>query len=181
MVKKQTAVAPFFERVHEKEAITMLSGEFRHSVDAKNRLFIPAKHRDELCVSIPEADVSSDEKTADEKSKCFMITKSIREKCLKVYSMAAWEDYISPILKLERKDSEKILRSLHKDAAQVSPDSQGRIVLTPVLMQYAQIEKSVVIVGCGTCAEIWSERLYDEMNAEEDMEDIRNTLEAYGL
>ena len=170
-----------YGRVHEREAITMLSGEFRHSVDAKNRLFIPAKHRDELCISIPEADVSSDEKVIDEKSKCFMITKSIREKCLKVYSMAAWEDYISPILKLERKDSEKILRSLHKDAAQVSPDSQGRIVLTPVLMKYAQIEKSVVIVGCGTCAEIWSERLYDEMNAEEDMDDIRDTLEAYGL
>jgi len=158
----------------------MLSGEFRHSVDAKNRLFIPSKHRDELCADVSE-EILNSENAVEEKSKYFMITKSIREKCLKVYSMAAWEDYIAPILKLERKDSEKILRSLHKDAAQVSPDSQGRIVLTPVLMKYAEIEKSVVIVGCGTCAEIWSERLYDEMNAEEDMEDIRSTLEAYGL
>ena len=73
----------------------MLSGEFRHSVDAKNRLFIPAKHRDELCVSIPEADVSSDEKTADEKSKCFMITKSIREKCPIVFGEACTMDEIS--------------------------------------------------------------------------------------
>ena len=63
----------------------------------------------------------------------------------------------------------------------MSPDSQGRIVLTPVLMKYAEIERSVVIVGCGTHAEIWSEKLYDEMNEAEDMEDIRNTLEAYGL
>ena len=152
----------------------MLSGEFRHSVDAKNRLFIPAKHREELCVSTPEEENAS----AD---KCFMIVKNIREKCLTVYSMAAWEDYIAPILKLERRDSERILRSLHKDAAQVSPDSQGRIVLTPVLMRYAEIEKSVVIVGCGTHAEIWSEKLYDEMNEAEDMDDIRSTLEAYGL
>ena len=159
----------------------MLSGEFRHSVDAKNRLFIPAKHRDELCVSIPEEENDAAEKLVDEKAKCFMIVKNKREKCLTVYSMAAWEDYIAPILKLERKDSERILRSLHKDAAQVSPDSQGRIVLTPVLMKYAEIERSVVIVGCGTHAEIWSEKLYDEMNEAEDMEDIRNTLEAYGL
>ena len=162
----------------------MLSGEFRHSVDAKNRLFIPSKHREELCADIAEEASLGDNAVnaaAEEKSKFFMITKSIREKCLKEYSMAAWEEYISPILKLERKDSERILRSLHKDAAQVSPDSQGRIVLTPVLMKYAEIEKSVVIVGCGTCAEIWSERLYDEMNAQEDMEDIRSTLEAYGL
>ena len=156
----------------------MLSGEFRHSVDAQNRLFIPSKHREELCVSVSEEDPAS---VADERDKFFMIVKNIREKCLTVYSMAAWEEYIAPILKLERKDSERILRSLHKDAAQVCPDSQGRIVLTPVLMKYAQIEKSVVIVGCGTHAEIWSEQLYDEMNAAEDMEDIRNTLEAYGL
>ena len=157
----------------------MLSGEFRHGIDPKNRLFIPSKHREELCVSVPEEENA--EKAVDERSKFFMIVKNIREKCLTVYSMAAWEDYIAPILKLERKDSERILRSLHKDAAQVCPDSQGRIVLTPVLMKYAQIEKSVVIVGCGTHAEIWSEKLYDEMNEAEDMEDIRNTLEAYGL
>lgn len=159
----------------------MLSGEFRHSVDAKNRLFIPAKHREELCVYMPEeADVSA-EKAVDERSGYFMIVKNIREKCLTVYSMAAWESYIAPILKLERRDSERILRSLHKDAAQVCPDSQGRIVLTPVLMKYAEIEKSVVIVGCGTHAEIWAEKLYDRMIDAEDLDDIRNTLEAYGL
>ena len=66
----------------------MLSGEFRHSVDAKNRLFIPAKHRDELCVSIPEEENDAAEKLVDERAKCFMIVKNIREKCLTVYSMA---------------------------------------------------------------------------------------------
>ena len=140
----------------------MLSGEYKHSLDPKNRLFIPSKHREELGSS-------------------FVVAKSIREQCLRVYSSEGWAEYIRPITSLDGKDKERIIRALSRNAAQVSPDSQGRIVLTPVLMQYAQIEKSVVIVGCGTCAEIWSERLYDEMNAEEDMEDIRNTLEAYGL
>ena len=89
----------------------MLSGEFRHGIDPKNRLFIPSKHREEL--------------TAD--CECFMVAKSIRENCLKVYSMSEWEEYISPIRKMERKDSERILRALHKDAAQVTPDSQGEL------------------------------------------------------
>ena len=85
----------------------MFSGEFKHTLDTKNRLFIPAKHREELGES-------------------FMVAKSIRENCLKVYSMAEWEEYISPILKMERKASEAILRALHRDAAQVSADAQGR-------------------------------------------------------
>ena len=143
----------------------MLSGEFRHNIDPKNRLFIPAKHREELTLG----------------NECFMVAKSIRENCLKVYSMSEWEEYISPIRKMERKDSEKILRALHKDAAQVSPDSQGRIVLPPTLVQYAGIVKGAVIVGCGAYGEIWAEEAYEAMLEEENLEGMKELLESYGL
>ena len=140
----------------------MFSGEFKHTLDTKNRLFIPAKHREELGES-------------------FMVAKSIRENCLKVYSMAEWEEYISPILKMERKASEAILRALHRDAAQVSPDAQGRIVVPAPLVEYAGITKAAVVVGCGKYAEIWSEENYEAMVNGENMEDIKNLLESYGL
>ena len=148
-----------------KEAIDMLSGEFRHSIDPKNRLFIPAKHREELAAE----------------GESFMVAKSIRENCLKVYSMTEWEDYISPIRKMERRDSERILRALHKDAAQVCPDSQGRIVLPPALISYAGITKGAVIVGCGAYSEIWAEEAYDSMVADENLEGMKELLESYGL
>lgn len=140
----------------------MFSGEYKHTLDTKNRLFIPAKHREELGES-------------------FMVAKSIRENCLKVYSMSEWEEYISPILKMERKASEAILRALHRDAAQVSPDSQGRIVVPPALVEYAHIEKTAVIVGCGKYAEIWSEEDYEAMVGAEDIAGIKDLLESYGL
>ncbi len=143
----------------------MLSGEFRHSVDPKNRLFIPAKHREEL--------------THD--SECFMLSRSMREKCLKVFSMSEWEAYIAPILKLERRQSEAILRTLHRDAAQVSADSQGRIVIPQSLIAHAGIVKGAVVVGCGNYGEIWAEEEYDKLVKEEDLDQIRETLEAYGL
>ena len=143
----------------------MLSGEFKHSIDPKNRLFIPAKHREEL--------------TAECES--FMVTKSIRENCLKVYSMTEWEAYISPITKMERKDSERILRALHKDAAQVTPDSQGRIILPTALIAYAGITKGAVIVGCGAYSEIWAEEAYEAMVNDENLEGMKNLLESYGL
>ena len=143
----------------------MLSGEFKHSIDPKNRLFIPAKHREEL--------------TAECES--FMVTKSIRENCLKVYSMSEWEAYISPITKMERRDSERILRALHRDAAQVTPDTQGRIVLPPALIAYAGITKGAVVVGCGNYSEIWAEEQYASMVEEENLDGMKDLLESYGL
>ena len=143
----------------------MLSGEFKHSIDPKNRLFIPAKHREELTVE----------------TESFMVAKSIRENCLKVYSMGAWDEYISPITKMERRDAERILRALHRDAAQVTPDSQGRIVLPQALIAYANITKGAVIVGWGTYSEIWAEEAYDAMVEEENLEGMKELLESYGL
>lgn len=140
----------------------MFSGEYKHNIDAKNRLFIPAKHREELGES-------------------FMVAKSIRDKCLKVYSMEEWEEYISPILKMARKDHEAILRTLHRDAAQVSADSQGRIVVPVSLVQHAGITKTAVVVGCGKYAEIWSEEEYQNMLDNENIEDLRALLESCGL
>ena len=140
----------------------MLSGEFKHSIDAKNRLFIPAKHREELGES-------------------FMVAKSVRENCLKIYSLEEWDRYIEPIVKMERKNSEAILRALHRNASQVSPDAQGRIVLPVALVEYASIEKGAVVVGCGKYAEIWSEEAYEAMVGDEDMADMKAKLESYGL
>lgn len=143
-------------------SVGVLSGEFRHTLDPKNRLFIPAKHREELGES-------------------FMVARSIRESCLQVYSLEEWEKYIEPIKKMDRKDSEKILRALHRNAAQVSPDSQGRIVLPAALIQHAQIVKGAVVVGCGSYGEIWAEEIYDRTMEEEDLEDVKNVLESFGL
>ncbi len=140
----------------------MLSGEYKHNLDPKNRIFIPAKHREELGES-------------------FVVAKSIRESCLRIYSMEEWEEYIRPIASLDGKDKERIVRALSRNAAQVSPDAQGRIVLTPDLIGYAQITKNAVIVGCGKYAEIWSDTNYAAMVDDEDLGSMRELLESYGL
>ena len=64
---------------------------------------------------------------------------------------------------------------------QVSPDTQGRIVLTPDLIAYAQISKNAVIVGCGKYSEIWSDVNYEAMVDGEDLGSMRELLESYGL
>jgi MraZ protein len=150
------------QKSRERRTQTVLTGEFKHSIDAKNRMFVPAKLREEL-------------------GETFMIACDIREKCLKVYSLEGWEKYIEPIKNLPREIAEQALRFLHRTAAQVSPDSQGRILLTSALVEHAQIEKGAVVVGCSDYAEIWAEANYQAKIESEDIEQLRRVLEGYGL
>ena len=140
----------------------MLTGEYRHAIDPKKRLFIPAKHREVLGTS-------------------FIIVRDIRESCLKVYSEENWQAFIAPIKQMKRAESEKILRFLYRDAVTAEPDSQGRVVLNGTLIEHAKIIKDAVVVGCGDYAEIWSAEEYDRIVGGEDADELREALEAMGL
>lgn len=140
----------------------MFTGEFEHSIDSKKRIFVPAKFREEL-------------------GETFMVVRDIRGPILKMYSLEAWQEYLAPIKAQERKIAEKALRYLHRNAAQVSPDTQGRIVLTSSLLAYAEIEKEAMVVGCSDYCEIWSLENYRAEIESEDAEEIRDELERLGL
>ena len=89
-----------------KEQYAMLASVYRHSVDAKKRLFIPAKYREEL-------------------GEKFFITRSLRDKCLIVYSEEEWNKYVAPLEAMPRKEQEKIVRYLYQTGTWAEPDSQG--------------------------------------------------------
>lgn len=140
----------------------MFTGEFEHSVDAKNRIFVPAKFREEL-------------------GETFVVARDIRGQRLKIFSLEGWQEYIAPIMAQERRLSEKAIRYLHRNASQVSPDAQGRIILSKELLEYAGITKEAVIVGCSNYAEIWSAENYRAEIGDEDVDAIRSELEKLGL
>ena len=140
----------------------MFTGEYEHNVDAKNRIFVPARFRDEL-------------------GETFMVARDLRGARLKMFSIEGWRNYIAPIMEQERKISEKALRYLHRNAMQVSPDSQGRILLSRELLDYAEINKNAVIVGCSSYAEIWSAENWRAELDSEDNDEISRELERFGL
>ncbi|MBQ1229635.1 MAG: division/cell wall cluster transcriptional repressor MraZ [Clostridia bacterium] len=140
----------------------MLGGEYRHGIDPKNRVFIPSKLRDEL-------------------GQTFVLVKDLREKCLKIYSQEEWDRYIAPIKNQERRLAERVLRFLNSSMAQVTPDSQGRILIPKDLVQYAEIERDVVVVGCYDYAEIWAEESYNKLKETENVEEMIRELESFGL
>jgi len=129
----------------------VLTGKYEHNLDSKNRLFVPAKHRDILGES-------------------FMITCG-SDRCLSVYSMEEWEKYTKKIEELPATQARAMIRFIYSNAQTAQPDGQGRVVLTPDQIAYAQIEKGAVIIGSGNHAEIWSadnwQRQSDMMNPDD--------------
>ena len=140
-------------------------GEYRHCLDAKNRLIIPAKFRDSL-------------------SETFYVTKGL-DGCLAVYTQESWDDQIAQLSKLPRTNlkARRYIRSITSQAIEGSLDSQGRLQLPQYLIDGAGIEKACVIVGVSDYFEIWSEENWDKQNAEasasfeEDAEELTQFLE----
>lgn len=142
-----------------------LKNEYRHTLDAKKRLFIPAKHREML-------------------GSGFVVCRSIRGNCLRVFPKDGWEEYTAKLALLKGETADKTTRFLYRFTIDGEPDAQGRIVLNDGLIEHAQIKKDAVILGLGKYAEIWSAELYDEKVAaveEDDIDDIIDAADEVGL
>jgi len=111
-----------------------MTGIYQHSIDAKGRLFIPARLREEL-------------------GDTFHVTLSM-EKCLSVYSNESWEKFMDKIKAMPKAKQIK-MRPLFSHATKCELDGQGRILLTQKLRDFAGLKKNVTVVGTGECAELW--------------------------
>ncbi len=129
----------------KKGAGEAVYGKYRHSVDGKGRLFVPAKLRDELGDS-------------------FYVTIGI-DRCLSVYTEAGWQTILDRANALPMSQAKK-LRFLFANAAKCEPDKQGRFLIPTELRQYAGLSQDVLFLGQGGNGEIWDAATYDAMEAE---------------
>ena len=120
----------------------MVTGEYKHSLDAKGRIFIPARLRDEL------GDV-------------FFITLSM-DRCLCAYSNESWQALSEKVSAMSYVNQRK-MRPLFAHAAKCELDAQGRVLIPQVLRSYAGLEKNVAVIGCNNHAELWDAALWDEV------------------
>lgn len=137
-----------------------MTGTYEHSLDAKGRLFIPAKLRDEL------GDV-------------FFLAMGV-DACLAVYPQSTWERFTEKFASLPMSQS-KAMRPLFANAARCEPDSQGRIVIPQKLRTYASLEKDAVIIGVNDRAEIWSAANWDAQEEEMTPEKMSACMAALGF
>ena len=140
-------------------------GKYPAKLDEKNRLFVPAKLRQEL-------------------GEQFYVTLGVNcgRRCLTVYTAADWEQLSRNYNALPISQRGAATSLIFMNAAECSPDKQFRFGLTQFLLDYAGIGREVMIVGRAGQAEIWDAQefaLFEQENL--TPEKLLASLEAIGL
>jgi MraZ protein len=121
-------------------------GNYQHTIDAKGRLFLPAKHREGL-------------------SEVIYMTRGLSG-CIFLFSEQDWFDFIDQLGKMNFSEALSAQRYFAGNAGQSEIDSQGRIIIPQNLRKFANLEKDVTVVGLGNRLEIWDTTTWDNINNE---------------
>ena len=126
----------------------MFRGQFTYAVDSKGRISIPAKLRKHIA---PEA------------NETFVMTKGTAL-CIDVYPLDEWHQIEQRLLKLNpfNPDDAKFIRMFSQYASEDTMDAQARILVPQPLIEYAKIEKEVLILGALKKIEIWNPKVYED-------------------
>jgi MraZ protein len=123
---------------------TMFIGEYHFNLDDKNRIFIPTEFRSLL------------------KDK-LIINRGI-ERCLFVYPNDEWNKVVNKLntLSFTKKVNREFSRMFMSGAYYKEMDSQGRVTIDKLLVEYAGLNKECVIIGVGERIEIWDKKAWLE-------------------
>jgi MraZ protein len=140
-------------------------GEYQHTLDAKGRVSLPRKHRDEIGSRV-------------------VVSKGL-EKCLYVYPAEGYQTFVRSLLDSGDFDrnARQVRRFFTSGANEVDIDTAGRVAVSPALREFAGLGRDVVVAGVGDHIEIWDA---DAWSAYEDesaptIEDAAEALARSGL
>ena len=140
-------------------------GEFQHNIDAKGRIIIPAKLREDLGAK-------------------FVITRGL-DGCVFGYPLENWEKIQEKLkqLPLAKKEARAFTRFFYSAAAEAEIDKQGRINIPSTLVDYASLEKECLVLGVSDRIEIWSKTKWESVSSEieESFEEIAEDMLDFGL
>lgn len=143
----------------------MLISEYNHTVDAKGRLFIPSKWREDL-------------------GSTFVITRG-QKGCLFGMSLTEWEKLAAKLalLPLTDEKAQRLHRMLSRWATDCEVDKQGRILVSQKLREFASITSEATLVGMTNHIEIWSSEVIAHMDEleNEDYDDVFAQAAQYGI
>ena len=140
-------------------------GKYPAKLDEKNRLFVPAKLRNEL-------------------GENFFVTLGVNcgHRCLTVYTATDWETLGQNFNALPISQRSAASSLIFMNATECTPDKQFRFGLTQFLLDYSGISRDVMIVGRAGQAEIWDAQEFKTFEQENlTPEKLLASLEEIGL
>ncbi len=120
----------------------MFIGEYRHTLDAKNRISLPAKFRKELGTSV-------------------VVTRGL-DHCLFIYPKAAWKKQAAVFAKQSTGSAagRGLARLMLSGASETDVDSSGRILIPDYLKSFAGLKEKSVVAGVSDRVEVWDETVW---------------------
>lgn len=127
----------------------MFRGIAQLNLDSKGRLAVPARHRDLLL----------------ERCGGHLVVTADADRCLLIYPLPDWELIQQKLEGLSNLDPRvrELQRRLIGFAVDVDMDGAGRVLISPALRQFAQLEKNVVLVGQGRKFELWNMDSWEDL------------------
>ncbi len=137
----------------------MFIGEYEHTVDAKGRVIMPAKLREDI-------------------GETFILTKGL-DGCLFAYSQQEWTNFEEKLktLPLTNKNARDFVRFFLSGAIECEIDKQGRFLIPGNLRAYSKLDKEIVIIGVGTRIEIWNKDAWTQSGENISADEIAENMD----
>lgn len=144
--------------------MTFFTSEFESKLDTKGRLVLPAKIKAQL----PSGEGEE------------LVIRRGFEPCLIIYPMVEFKKVFSKISGLSEFNEEyrKLQRNFFSGTATVELDANGRFVIPKNMLNYAQLEKDLILIGMGNKVEVWNPSMY-EKHLIKDSSELSKLAEKY--
>ena len=143
----------------------MFIGEYAHNLDAKGRITMPMKLREDI-------------------GEKFIITKGL-DGCLFAYSKEEWTNFEEKLksLPLTNKNARDFVRFFLSGAMECEIDGQGRFLIPSNLRNYAGLDKQVMVIGVGTRIEIWDRQEWENYSSNDNIsaDEIAENMTMLGI
>ena len=142
----------------------MFTGEYRHTVDDKGRIAVPAKFRVQLGAGA--------------------VVSRWLDACLAIHTQQGWDDLAAKVAALPITDpnARRFQRLIFAGAAEVELDRQGRVLLPGYLREHIDLGSEAVVVGSRDHAEIWVPATWATYGqALEDPQELAQAFEGLGI
>ena len=142
----------------------MFTGEYRHTVDDKGRIAVPAKFRVQLGAGA--------------------VVSRWLDACLAIHTQAGWDELAAKVaaLPITNENSRRFQRFVFAGAAEVELDRQGRILLPSFLREQIDLANEAVVVGSRDHAEIWAPATWETYGRQlDDPQELAQAFEGLGI
>lgn len=139
----------------------MFSGTTNQTIDAKGRIILPSKFREELCDTV-------------------YVTSGF-ENCVQILSCEQFDRLRAQIRELPADKALSLQYILISPATEVSVSAQGRVMIAQKLREDASLTKDIVVVGMDTRIEVWDKDKFEEFIEKQKRESVKEALELLRL